>query len=201
MKIMKYSSCVLVMTMAVALITAVGAWPQPVHAHEGHAGSVITYMSHKKLLRSMLPEGAKIVKRKEKLSDSASEWAEQRFAVDLDTQVYTYYLARDKASQAVLGGALSRTFDYRHGKVELVIGLDDQYRVTKAALNAISEKYTVDFEGTVGTGYLTAYDGKSIGELAAEAQHLSAADKPTHFIASKLSETAALLAAFMHGAQ
>ena len=189
------------MLLFVAIVSAAVGWSAPVQAHKGHGGPLVSFLKKKEVLRSMLPSGAKIVKRKQRLGDDAAAWAEKNFGVDLDESLYTYYLAKDRASGAIIGGAMIRKASYRHGDLAVAVGLDKDGKVTKVALTALSEKYIPEFEGTVGTGYIDGYEGLTLQELLDKTQMLREADKPSRVFATRLRDTAVLLSAFMHNAK
>lgn len=166
---------------------------QATFAHKGHGGSMKIFMKDKAALKMILPSGAKIVKRKQRLNDQASEWAEKTYNVDLDNNVHVYYLASDKVSKAPLGGAMIIKMSYRHGDVSLAIGVDDQGLITKVFVLAVSDKYIPDIEGTIGLGHVPLFDGKKIDQLVIDED----ADKPTRDATKIIRETAALLNAFI----
>ncbi len=179
---------------------AVG-WQPVAEAHKGHGGPMVTFLKKKATLRGLLPADAKIVKRKQRLSDEAAEWAEKNYGVDVEDSLYVYYLAKDRNSGRIVAGAIISKVTYRHGDIMIAVGLDDAGRVTGAALTAISEKYIPDFEGTVGTGFLDGYKGMSLDDLVKNARAKEDAGKPERLFAAKLRDAAVLLAAFMHTAK
>ncbi len=162
-------------------------------AHKGHAGSMINFTKNKVALKEMLPSGAKIVKRKQPLKKDAAQWAKKTYDVELDEQVYSYYLATDKASGSILGAAYVAKGNYRHGDLKYAVGIDANGRITQAAILGVNEKYVVDFEGNVGTGLIADYAGLSLTELIDE---LASSDKATREFASAIRDAAVLLMAF-----
>ncbi len=186
--------------LLMALVLLVG-WQPAAQAHKGHGGPMVTFLKKKATLRALLPQGAKIVKRKQRLADEGEEWASSTYGVDLDESLYTYYLAKDRSSGRVIGGALITKATYRHGDIMIAVGLDADGKVTKVALTAVSEKYIPDFEGTVGTGFLDRYSGMTLADLVQNAKAQEGAGKPERLFASKLRDAAVLLAAFMRSAK
>ena len=174
---------------------------QAAQAHKGHAGPQVTFMKTKAALKEMLPSGAKIVKRKQPLKGDAVEWAEKTWGVELDDEIYSYYLATDKQSGATLGAAYITQAHYRHGDLKLAVGIDAENNITQAAILGINEKYVVDFDGNVGTGLIGDYAGLSLEELIAKADELASSDKATREFAAALRDAVVLLAAFMHTAK
>lgn len=174
---------------------------QNAQAHKGHAGPMIDFMKSKAALKEMLPSGAKIVKRKQPLEESAIEWAEKTYGVELDEKVYSYYLATHKTDKTVMGAAYVSKTHYRHGDLKFAVGMDADHRITQAAILGVNEKYVVDFEGNVGTGLIADYAGLSLKELIAKADELASSDKATREFAVAVRDAAVLLAAFMQKTQ
>lgn len=173
---------------------------QNAHAHEGHAGPLVTFMQTKAALKTMLPAGARIVKRKQPLGDNAVEWADSTYGVELDDGLFSYYLATDKTSKATTGAAYVGKASYRQGDLKFAVGIDANNRITQAAILGVNKKYAVDFEGNVGIGLIADYAGLSIKELIAKAEQLTSSDdKATREFAALVRDAAALLAAFVHG--
>ncbi len=191
-----------VVFLLAALLVA-GGWAAPALAHKGHGGPLVHFLKQKEALRAMLPAGGnfKIVKRKQRLSDEGAEWAERTYGVDLDESLYTYYLAKDRSSGQIAGGAIILKAGYRHGDLAVGVGLDAEGKVTKVALTALSEKYIPEFEGTVGKGFIEGYEGLSVADLVDKAEAAAGGDKPTRVFATRLRDAAVLLAAFMHTAK
>lgn len=190
----------LLRTVSIGFWMLAAAWlpGASLHAHEGHAGDMMTFVETRDALRAMLPDGAKLTRRKESLDGEAAARTEQTYGVDLDTNIHTYYLARDRASQDVIAGAIMRKVPYRHGEVEVGIGLDAGGRITKAAVMGGHEKYQIDFEGTTGIGFLPRFEGMTLDELVAEARALDdTTGRPVRTVTEALRDAAVLLGAFM----
>src|SRR3990172_10116784 len=66
----------------------------PVLAHEGHAGKQVVFLKKDEALKQMLPAGAKVVQRKERLDLDKAEKAKKELGGKLYDGVYTYYVAR-----------------------------------------------------------------------------------------------------------
>lgn len=157
-------------TALVAMALLIGgslSVPSSALAHAGHAGKKIEFMAEKDAFRQMLPKGAKITKRKERLTDANAQKAEDKWGVDLDRDIYTYFLARDRNSKEVIGTAMASDLFYRHGKVGLALGMDKDGLITKAAVLNVHSKYLPDLKRSIGTGFLPALTGKSIDDLGA----------------------------------
>ena len=134
-------------SVALALVALLLA--APVAAHEGHAGARVTLLKLKPALKALLPEGASLAKRKQRL----------------DGELVTYYLARDGKRGPVLAAALVEQGKYRHGKIRVAVGLDNERRLTGAALLMANEKYVPDFRESVGVGLLKDWQGRPLEAL------------------------------------
>ncbi|HHH35885.1 MAG TPA: hypothetical protein ENK48_03535 [Gammaproteobacteria bacterium] len=178
-----------------------GGWSGEARAHKGHGGPLVTFVKKKEALRALLPHGAKILKRKQRLSDTAAEWAEKTYGVDLEQSLYTYYLARDRQSGRIVGGAIILKAGYRHGDMVVAVGLDGSGKLTGVGLNGLSEKYIPEFEGTVGKGLIDGYKGMSVADMVKKARAAAQGDKPSRVFASRVRDAAVLLAAFMNKAK
>ncbi len=185
-------------SLLVLLVTVLTLSPQIAIAHKGHAGPMVTFMKKKAVLKAMLPAEARLVKRKQPLPDTAASWAKKTFAVELETDRHSYYLASDKKSKAVMGAAYIVKVGYRHGDIKLAVGIDDKQHITQVAIMGVSEKYVIDFDGNVGTGLIADYAGLSLQELVAKAESLASSDKATREFAEAVRDAAILLEAFIH---
>src|SRR3972149_608724 len=145
----------------------------PVSAHEGHAGKQVVFLKKEEALKKMLPAGAKVVQRKEKLDLDKAVKAKKELGVNLDDGVYTYYLARDSKSGATTGAAIVAEVEYMHGAINLAIGIDTKGNITKAAILSVNEKYVPDIKASVGTGYLRQVEGVTIKKLVTMANEAS----------------------------
>src|SRR3989304_6634389 len=169
----------------------------PAFAHEGHAGKQVVFLKKEAALKQMLPAGAKVIQRKEMLDLDKALKAKKEYGVKLDEGVYTYYVARDSKSGATTGGAMVAEIEYKHGKVNLAIGIDTKGNVTKAAILSVNEKYVPDMKSSVGTGYLRQLEGVTIKKLVTMANESSNSALATETIFSQLRDMAALLSTFM----
>ena len=145
----------------------------------------------------MLPAGAKVVQRKEKLDLDKAKKANKELGVKLDEGVYTYYVARDSKSGATTGVAMVSEVEYMHGDVNLAIGIDAKGNVTKAAILSVNEKYVPDMKSSVGTGYLRQLEGVTIKKLVTMVNESTNSSLAAETIYSQLRDMAALLSTFM----
>ncbi len=171
-------------------------WTDNAEAHKGHAGKVVTFVKKKVALKAMLPAGGKVYRRKQKLDSDQTAWANETFGVALSSKVMPFYVSKDRNTKKQIGSAIVYKFSYRHGNCEIAVGLDENNKVTTTAFVSANEKYLVDFEDTVGTGFLKSFDGMSVEDLVENAKKRSSADKATREFANALRDAAVTLVAF-----
>lgn len=187
-------SLILVLTLGISS----GAW-----AHKGHAGPKVTFLKKKVALKQLLPEEAKLSKRKERLKAARVAWARDHLGMELDPGVYTYYLARDRQDGHLLAAAMILELEYRHGEMHLAIGVDAQGQITGAAILSINKAYVKDLERAFGGGgWIDRIQGWSVRQLIQESRRLEEEgslleDQVYH----RLAEGAALLATFLQISQ
>lgn len=194
----KNLSTLLLFLFSATLFTSTALWTTDAAAHKGHAGKKITFIKKKTALKAMLPSEGKVYRRKQRLDSGQADWASKTYGVDLDTKIYAFYVSKDKKTKQRIGSAIIDKFPYRHGHCELAVGLDANNRVTTAALVSVNERYLVDFEDTVGTGFLKSFDGMTIQDLVSNAKAVSSADKATREFAAAIRDAAITLTAFQY---
>jgi hypothetical protein len=183
------------------LVAALVLAPGAALAHKGHAGPMIDFMKTSDALKAMLPEGAKITRRKEPLPAAGAAWAKSALGVELKDGVYVFYLARDPKSGAALGGAMVREADYEHADVNLAVGVDASGKVTRAAVLGTNQMYVPEFETGVGKGFLKDLEGTTPKDLAEKRAQTPEDNEARRFVLDQLRDMAALLATFLHGIQ
>ena len=171
-------------------------WSDNAYAHKGHAGKKVTFLKKKVVLKAMLPAEGKVYRRKQRLDSDQAEWAEKTYGVELKHQVYPFYVSKIRNTKTQIGAAIIHKFTYRHGNGEVAVGLDKDNKVSKVAFVSVNEKYLVDFEDTVGTGFIDTYDGMSVEDLVENAKQKQSADKATREFAKALRDAAVILVAF-----
>lgn len=189
-----------VATLTAALMALVMLLPVPGPAHEGHAGRMVDFVKTNDALKAMLPEGARVTRRKEALKADGAAWAKGALGVELDDDdVHTYLLARAEDGDAVLGAAMDAAFEYEHGDIKLAVGVDPAGKVTKAAVLGVHEKYVDAVRTGVGTGFLGDLEGLSVQDLSARADAAYKARKnAAGDVLGHLRDMAAALAALTH---
>ena len=181
----------------VSFFSGITALSGSAFAHKGHADKQVVFLKKEEALKQMLPAGAKVVQRKERLDLDKAVKAKKELGVNLDDGVYTYYLARDSKSGATTGAAIVAEVEYMHGAINLAIGIDTKGNITKAAILSVNEKYVPDIKASVGTGYLRQVEGVTIKKLVTMANEASSSALATETIFSQLRDMAALLSTFL----
>jgi hypothetical protein len=136
----------------IALLSLLFFHPSLTLAHKDHAGASVDFISIKEALRAMLPKDTSIVKRKEELSPESRRWAKEKYAIEIEEKLYTYYLAREKGSKRPIAAAMITSAPYRHGDVVIGAGASMDGKITASAVLSVNEKYVADFKNKVGTG-------------------------------------------------
>jgi hypothetical protein len=187
--------------LLVALVAGVMLLPVPAPAHKGHSGPMIDFIAANDALKAMLPAGAHVTRRKETVKADGAAWARDRMGVALNTDdVQTYLLARDHATNDVLGAAMDSEFDFEHGDIKLAVGVDVAGRVTKAAVLGANEQYVPEIKAGIGWGFLPDLEGVTVQDLSARADAAYKAKKNTAGdVLTHLRDMAAALAALTHG--
>ena len=183
------------------LLLAGGFLLPSAQAQEGHAGEMKEFISDKEALKTMLPDGARISKRKQQLDAAGIQWAGEIYSVDLDNEVHTYFLARDRDTNAVIGAAIITEAGYRHGEVRLAVGIDNAQDVTQAAVLGVNEKYTADFASTIGTGLIAQFRGMSMVEFTDRTNELASKNNAAGIAARGLRDAAVLLVTLLRGVE
>jgi len=175
--------------------------PRQAPAHEGHAGPMVDFIAANDALKAMLPDGAKLTRRKEAVKAAGAAWAQSTLGVDLDGDaIQTYLLARDPSTSRVLGAAMDAEFEYQHGDVKLAVGVDAAGKVTKAAVLGVNEKYADEVRTGIGSGFLEDLEGRTVPELGLRAKAAyEAHENAAGDILGHLRDMAAALAALTHG--
>jgi len=184
-----------------ALIAAVMLLPVPAPAHKGHVGPMVDFVAVNDALKAMLPDGARVTRRKEAVKTEGAAWAKSALGVSLGADdIQTYLLARAPEGDKVLGAAMDAGFDYEHGDIKLAVGVDLAGKVTKAAVLGVNEKYVDEVKAGIGSGFLADLDGLTVQDLSARADAAYKAQKNTAGdVLTHLRDMAAALATLTHG--
>lgn len=184
--------------LAIPLFSANGSWISDAGAHKSHAGKKIVFLKKKETLNALLPSKNKVYRRKQRLGSSQTDWASHLYGVHLKPKTLAFYVRKNPISKEQNGSAIIYKFPYREGFFELAVGLNENNRVKTAAFVSINEEYLLDFEKTVGTGFLDSYNNMSMKDLVINAKARASADEASREFANAIRDAAITLLAFQH---
>jgi len=187
--------------LVAALMALLAVLPRHAPAHEGHAGPMVDFVTANDALKAMLPEGARVTRRKEALGAEGAAWARSSLGVSLDDgDVRTYLLARAADGEGVVGAAMDAEFEFEHGAIKLAVGVDAAGKLTRAAVLGANGKYVDAIRSGIGTGFLPDLEGATVQEVARRAEAAYAArNNVAGDVLGHLRDMAAALAALTHG--
>lgn len=167
-------------------------------AHQGHEGPKKVLIKENDAIKTMLPEGGKIVKRKEVLKKDKSNEALKRWGYSPDEGIYSYYISKDK--EGTLTGALFiQTVEYKHGSIEIAVGYDKTGQLTDIKILSFSEKYLKEVtENILSNSFLDNFSHLKTDEVIAKGKVYEKEPKETlkYLLAKEIEGTAILLKLF-----
>ncbi|HBO83566.1 MAG TPA: hypothetical protein DD641_00970 [Deltaproteobacteria bacterium] len=123
-------------------------------AHREHGGPKKVFLEEGEALKTMLPEGGKIIKRKEILKKWKYNEALKKWGYSPKEGVYTYFISKDKEGK-LLGILFIRSIEYKHGEIELAIGYDSNGHTKDIKILSCPAKYEKDITDNIITnGFL-----------------------------------------------
>ncbi|OGW56981.1 MAG: hypothetical protein A3D21_08115 [Nitrospirae bacterium RIFCSPHIGHO2_02_FULL_42_12] len=123
-------------------------------AHRGHDGPKKVFMEEGEALKTMMPEGGKIIKRKEILKKWKYNETLKKWGYSPEEGVYTYFISKDKEGK-LLGILFIRSIEYKHGEIELAIGYDSNGYTKDIKILSCPAKYVTDItENIITNGFL-----------------------------------------------
>lgn len=167
-------------------------------AHQGHAGPTKIFMNEREALKTMLPEGGKIVKRKEVLKKEKYKEAVKRWGYSPAEGVYSYYISKGKGGE-LLGVLFIQSMEYKHGNVELAVAYDKEGRITGITILSCPEKFVKEVtENIQEEGFLDKFVHLKTDEAIVRAKDY---DKESpegirYLVAKEVKGTAILLKLF-----
>lgn len=170
----------------------------PVLAHKGHAGTTKVLMKEGDALKTMLPGGGKVVKRKEAFKKEKYTEAIKRWGYSPDEGVYTYFISKDKEGN-LSGTLFIQTVEYKHGNIELAIAYNKAGEVTDVKLLSFSEKYLKEVtENILSNGLLDNFLHLKTDEVISKGKTYEKEPKESlkYIIAQEIGGTAVLLKLF-----
>ena len=167
-------------------------------AHRGHGGPAKVVMTESDALKTMLPTGDKILKRKEALKKEKYEEAVKQWGYSPSEGVYPYYISKGK-NEELSGALFIQSFEYKHGSISLAVGYDKGGHVSDIKILSCPEKYVKELtEDVQSSGFLDGFLHLKTDEVItkAKAYDKESAESMRHLIAKDIGGTAILLKIF-----
>lgn len=141
-------------------------------AHRGHDGPKKVFLEEGEAIKTMLPEGGKIIKRKEMLKKGKYNEALKRWGYSPEEGVYTYYISKDKAGN-VSGALFIRSIEYKHGEVNIAISYDNSGQTKDIKILSCPEKYVKDItENIQANGLLESFLHLKTDDVISKSKYL-----------------------------
>lgn len=193
----RYIYCVIIFATFLFAFQAMRS--EVVFAHKGHAGPTKIFMSEREALKTMLPAGGKIVKRKEMLKKEKYNEAVKRWGYSPPEGVYTYYISKGKGGD-LLGALFIQTMEYKHGDVELAVAYDKDGHVTGIKILSCPEKFVKEVENIHAEGFLDKFSHLQTDDVIsrAKAYNKEPEEGIQYLIAREIKGTAILLKIFQN---
>ena len=167
-------------------------------AHKGHGGPAKIFMQEADALKTMLPKGEKILKRKEVLKKEKVSEAIKQWGYSPSEGAYTYFIS--KGSSGDLSGLLFiQSIEYKHGSIGLAVGYDKGGHVSDIKILSCPEKYVKELSEQVqDSGFLEGFLHLSTSEVVNKAKNAGkeAPESIRQVIANEIGNTSILLKVF-----
>src|SRR3989304_9684710 len=126
-------------------------------AHKGHGGPARIFIEEADALKTMLPGGGKILKRKEGLKKEKVSEAIKQWGYSPSEGAYTYFIS--KGSSGDLSGLLFiQSIEYKHGSIGLAVGYDKGGHVSDIKILSCPVKYGKELaEQVQDNGFLEGF--------------------------------------------
>lgn len=167
-------------------------------AHKGHAGPIRTLMQESDALKTMLPEGGKIVKRKEALKKEKYNEALKRWGYSPDEGIYTYFISKDKEGN-ISGTLFIQSVEYKHGNIEIAVGYNKTGQITDIKVLSCSEKYLKEVtEDIQSGGFIEGFVHLKTDEVISKGKTYEKENRESlkYILAKEIEGTAILLKLF-----
>jgi len=167
-------------------------------AHKGHGGPGKVFMQEADALKTMLPGGGKILKRKEVLKKEKVSEAIKQWGYSPSEGTYTYFISKGNSGD-LLGLLFIQSIEYKHGSIGLAVGYDKGGHVSDIKILSCPEKYVKELaEQVQDNEFLEGFLHLSTSEVINKAKD---AGKETpesirQVIANEIGSTSILLKAF-----
>ena len=167
-------------------------------AHKGHGGPARIFIEEADALKTMLPGGGKILKRKEVLKKEKVSEAIKQWGYSPSEGPYTYFISKGNSGD-LLGILFIQAIEYKHGSIGLAVGYDKGGHVSDLKILSCSEKHIKELSEQVqDKGFLEGFLHLATNEVINKAKE---AGKETpesirQVIANEIGSTSILLKAF-----
>lgn len=167
-------------------------------AHKGHDGPTKVFLKEADALKTMLPEGGKILKRterlkKEKVSESVKQWGYSPSEGD-----YTYFISKGNSGD-LQGILFIRAIEYKHGSISLAVGYDKGGHVSDIKILSCPEKFVKELaEQVQDNGFLEGFLHLATNEVINKAKDASkeTPESIRQVVANEIGNTSVLLKIF-----
>jgi len=167
-------------------------------AHKGHGDPARIFIQEADALKTMLPGGDKILKRKEVLKKEKVSEAIKQWGYSPSEGPYTYFIS--KGSSGDLSGLLFiQSIEYKHGSIGLAVGYDKGGHVSDIKILSCPEKYVKELSEQVqDSGFLEGFLHLSTSEVVNKAKNAGkeAPESIRQVIANEIGNTSILLKVF-----
>ena len=167
-------------------------------AHKGHAGPPKIFMDEEEALKTMLPEGGKVVRRKEELKKEKYNEAVKQWGYSPDAGIYSYFISKGKEGE--LSGVLFiRSVEYKHGGIGLAVSYDRKGELTGLKILSSPEKYVEEIKENIqSNGFLDKFLHLTTEKVIALGKSFNQepSESLQHIFAGEIGGTAILLKIF-----
>ena len=167
-------------------------------AHKGHDGPPKVFMEEKEALKTMLPEGGKVVRRKEELKKEKYNEALKQWGYSPETGVHSYFLSKGQGGE-VLGTLFIHSVEYGHGEIVLATGYDKDGHLSGLKLLSSPGKHLKEVTDEVlNSGFLDKFLHLKTEDVIAAGKSYRKEPEGSlrHILAREIGGTAILLKIF-----
>lgn len=167
-------------------------------AHRGHAGPTKVFMEEGEAMKTMLPEGGKILKRKEALKKEKYREAIKRWGYSPAEGVHTYFVSKGTDGK-LLGALFIQSIEYKHGEIAFAVAYDRNGHVSSIKILSCPEKYIKNLtEDAEASGFLDKFVHLKTDEVivAGKSYEKESEESLRRILAKEIGGTAILLKNF-----
>ncbi|MCC6545059.1 MAG: hypothetical protein IT392_11280 [Nitrospirae bacterium] len=187
-----------VVVLAVLLFMGQGIVSEVALAHRGHEGPVKVFMKEADAMKTMLPKGGKVLKRKELLTTEKHKEALKRWGYSPQEGVYTYFISKGKSGE-LKGVLFIQPAELKHGTISFAVGYNGDGSLADIKILSCPEQYVKELqEGILEGGFLEKFLHLKTDDVIA---NMKTPDKESsedirHVISKEIRNTAVLLKLF-----